>query len=323
MASIVLASIVLVSSLKQWDFYELAKPLAFYAAPDTRAGFVRIHATANPHSLAFHFAAALILLEFLKKPMKISWLYLMGLRMIFLVSAYFTNSHGGLLGMLVGVAMYRFFLIRSALLRTTLLGFAISWAIVGGLWLLYGSTDSFDKYGTFNYRQEVFRIGFGYVLQVPLFGDYDFYKNPVFEPLRQGLGIIDITNLYLQILLHFGFLGALPFFVVMAAPIIALLRMSYSLSADQEGQRSRLEEDEAVQRWRSMAAVIFGILWGWLALVATTSDVALTVHIGIVFAALGRGLADLGMAAAKGKSESKAVVHQQLAMNRRRVLRGS
>jgi O-antigen ligase len=334
--SIFLAAIALVSTAKQWDFYTLVQPTTVFSVPDFRAGFVRIQAVANTHSLAYHLAAALLLLEYLKGPMNIRWVHLMVLRFAFVAGAFFTNSHGAYVGFFVAWVAYRLFLIRSNALRTVLIVYLTMGAVLAGMWLLYGSTDKVDTYGTFSYRQELFRIGFNYVLQVPLFGDYDFYRNPVFQPLRQGQGIIDITNLYLQILLHYGFLGGVPFFAVMVAPIFALLSMVYRLNAKgsenaiapklaagrqlgivQPHERPRRTvtkpEDEAVARWRRMAAVLVGVQVGWLIYIATTSHVALTVHIGLVFAAFGCALADLGPVSVAAKPAENVAKPSQVA----------
>lgn len=339
-ASIVLVSITLVSTAKQWDFYRLVQPVTVLSIPDFRSGFVRIQAVANPHSLAFHLAAALMMLEFLKLRMNLKWIYLMTLRFAFVAGIFFTNAFGAMLSLAVAAIFYLLFLIRSTPIRTLLLLWIAIQGVAGGIWLLYGSAEPIDVYGTFNYRQELFRIGSAYVLQHPIFGDYDFYKNPLFEPLRQGQGIIDITNFYLQVLLHYGFLGAVPFFTVMVAPIVALLRQSYKMNVGSSGARggsgsarqgygrasrrgaeanppATSDADQFASNWRRMAAILFGLQIGWLVFVATSSDVGLTVHFGIVFAALGRGLADLG---AEVTSKSDAIAKREAMATARSTL---
>ncbi len=325
-ASIILASIALVSTAKQWDFYTLAQPASVFSMPDFRAGFVRIKTVADTHSLAYHLAAALIILEFLKSQLLLSernagqhrghfhwlslpfrWGQLMVLRFAFAAGLFFTNSYGAMLGLLVAWLCYMVMMIKDNTFRTFALTCALALSLVGGHWLLFGEVGDVDLHGNVGYRQQLFTIGSAYVLEHPIFGDYHFYRNSVFEPLRQGQGIIDITNLYLQIALHYGLLGAIPFFAVMAAPIIALFRMIYKLSGvsssvQSSGRRKRQAGmDDNELRWRRMGAVLIAIQVGWLVVIGTMSSIGLAVHLGIVFAALGLGFADLGLAAVSAK----------------------
>ncbi len=328
--SIILASAALVSTAKQWDFYLIVQPMSIFVIPDLRAGFVRIQTVANTHSLAYHLAVALILLEFLKSRLLVSersvgqlrghydwfsrpfrWGHLMGLRFIFVAGMYFTNSYGAMLSLLVAWLGYSLMMIKDNVLRTIVLSLGLTAVVAGGLWLLFGDVERVDLHGNVGYRQQLFVIGSAYLMEHPIFGDYNFYQNPVFEPLRQGQGIVDITNLYLQVALHYGLLGAVPFFAVMVASIVALFRITYKLGAARASGRSIADRgrqtviDDNELRWRRMAAVLIAVQLGWLVLVATTSNVGLTVHLGIVFAALGRGLADLGLAAVTANQETE------------------
>ena len=78
--------------------------------------------------------------------------------------------------------------------------------------------------------------------------------------MRQGQGIIDITNMYLQIALPYGLVGATllfgPFFAVIGA---LLLSTSHRENADADVAKGR--------------AIVCAALVGWCVLVTTTSNV--------------------------------------------------
>jgi O-antigen ligase len=57
------------------------------------------------------------------------------------------------------------------------------------------------------YRERLFEISLGVVLDHPLFGAWDFLQLPVMQQLRQGEGIIDVVNTYIGVALASGFVG--------------------------------------------------------------------------------------------------------------------
>lgn len=109
----------------------------------------------------------------------------------------------------------------------------------------------------------------------------------MFDHLLQGQGIIDVTNLYLQVALTFGLVGLALFACVFVLPALSTGLMLFRLrrthlSATSARNSSSISEQET---WFRAAAVAVACSAGWLFLVATTSDVGLTVHLGIFFAA--------------------------------------
>lgn len=306
-AAIMLALVSLVSTAKQWDFYLLLNPASM---PELRAGFVRIHGPANTHSLGYHLAAAVVILAFLRRHLKIGWRPYWTLHIVLIGGMYFANSQGAVVSLAVALVACFVISLKSNFLRTGVLGVLVAGCLLGGAWLLVGRTGAADVYGSIEYRQRLFEIGSAYILEHPIFGDYNFYSNPVFEPLRQGQGIIDITNLYLQILLHYGFVGGILFFSIMMVPLVAIVHLSFRLSgltdsssrelgqgrimASSPGVEPQKFAELSVMKWRRLAAVAFGTQMGWLVLVGTTSDVGLTIHLGIFCAALCRVVWNLG-----------------------------
>jgi O-antigen ligase len=57
------------------------------------------------------------------------------------------------------------------------------------------------------YRELLFEISLGVVLEHPFFGAWDFLQLPVMQQLKQGEGIIDIVNTYLGVALAGGLVG--------------------------------------------------------------------------------------------------------------------
>jgi hypothetical protein len=293
-ASIFLAAVTLIASVKQWDFYSLLQPVSILFLPDTRSGFVRINATANTHSLGYHLAAGLIVLQYLRTRMGLGWLRLNAVRFVLLTGIYFTDSRGSMVALLIAVVVYSMFSIVNTKRLVGLVALAGLGGIGGATWLATAAFPDEGSLGSFTYRQELLRTSIPYILDHPFFGDYNFYTNRAFEHLVQGQGIIDITNLYLQVALHYGLLGFGLFFLVVLTPLSILAWRGLRRSQNRWGGGWKSEDNKPRStEWRHAAGALAGTLSGWLFLVATTSDAGLTVHIGLVFAALAQGLCDL------------------------------
>ena len=271
--SIILASVATIVTLQQWDFYRLYEPVTILTAPDYRSGWLRVAATANTHSLGFHFAAALLVLERLKSSLRLSGLRLTLLRALLFAGLIATGSRGALVAFAVSIGVYLVITAaRPAARRTYFALFGLA-GVAATIWLLSGDYSKVDPYGTFAYRQLLLSTSLPFILDHLFFGDLHFASSGKFGQLLQGQGIIDITNLYLQIALNLGMIGFTLIFLVFAQSARGLVI----------GARR-----EAIGKEAPTCAVLLAILIGWLAFVATTSDVGLTMYLGILFAALGR-----------------------------------
>jgi hypothetical protein len=277
-ASIILAGIALVATFKQWDFYRLKEPPSLLAVPDFRGGFLRIGATANTHSLGFHLAVCVLLLEYFKSRLELGWMRLWALRGSCLVGLYHTGSRGAIASLLVMTGAYVFLSVRSSAVRVLLFVGMIGAAAAAAVWLLSGDAADADPYGTFEYRQRLLTTSLQYIANHLLFGDVNFARSGEFDSLVQGQGIIDITNLYLLVALNYGVLGFTLFFLPFA---ITLYQLAF------RGQANRPDDFGRDQMRRILCAA----LSGWIVLVTTTSDVGLTLHLGLVLLALGRAVA--------------------------------
>jgi len=95
-------------------------------------------------------------------------------------------------------------------------------AVLGSLPGFGGSTDQ----ETISYRQQLLKTGIEVVRDNPLFGSTSFLERDDLEELRQGQGIIDLVNTYLDIAMRYGLVG-LFFFV--GVKVIALFNIWRSI----------------------------------------------------------------------------------------------
>ena len=285
-ASLILAMVAILSRAKSWDIYASAASVIM----EVREGGMRVNATAGTHSLAFHLAAAFMLLEFLKSRLSIGWVMLNLMRAVFVAGMLTTGSRGALGGLVVAWSTYTFLTLRSTPVRMLLFFLLIASAVGGSIWLAQGDVDAYDEHGTFSYRQELLWTSVEYIAKYPFFGDRNFLLSGAFDHLIQGQGIIDITNIYLQIALTFGLIGLALFSCIFIFPPLATAFTLLSIRRLQSSLTPPGRAMSEVDTWFRATSVTVSVVFGWLFLVATTSDVGLTLHLGIVFAALCQGL---------------------------------
>ena len=357
MASVILACGTLFATLKQWDFYRLYEPLGAGNISEFRGGFLRIFMTANAHSLGYHLAAAILMIEALRLRAPFQFNRMIILYPLFLAGIFFTHSRGAVGGLALGlVIMVMVRIPNNALRKLSFAGLFIGGA-AAAFQFIQGDVGAIDEYGTFEYRRDLLTTSIDYILAHPYFGDFTFWGQPEFAHLVQGQGIIDITNLYLLILLYYGVPIGVLLFAAIAIPFVSLVRRPASFSGGraampvrETSQRAprleprttaphalgrafaaaqpanmprsaneplfqraiarapnnlrsvdftvssspmngRADNDMSGQeelRYRIAArGVLAGCIAGWLFLVVTTSDVGLTMHLGIVLAAIG------------------------------------
>ena len=223
MAAVVLASVALVASIKRWDFYRLYEPHSLLSLSEFRDGLLRIAATANYHSLGYHLAAAILMIEYLK------WRPAFGFRMPGVLSAmllaglYVTQSRGAMAGLGLGLIVMFLIRVRDRRAQVVLCLLAAGGAATGIHYLLTADFTQNDPYGTFAYRQDLLVTALLYIQDNPL-GNYNYLDSIEFEHLRQGQNIIDITNLYLQIPLSYGIPALLLLIGAVAMPLVGLAR---------------------------------------------------------------------------------------------------
>lgn len=313
--AVILAAVTLTASAKQWDFYLLNVPVNAFNIPEARFGFLRIVATINNTSLAFHMIMGLLGLEVLRRSELVPFVRLNLLRFLLLVGIFMCDSRGALGAAAVAYVVFFILLMPRGVLRSSLIGSIFIAMVAAAIWLAQGDFSSISN-DSFTYRQLLLQASINYILMNPFFGDMTFLSSGYFDHLMQGQGIVDIANLYLQIALQYGFVGMALFFPIFLVPLYALARQVLSTAPNRHRFRSRqhgaaiktrmfspnwatkparaVGVDERLSAWRTASAAVAALLLAWLVLSATTSDAGLMLHVGIVLAVLGRSLVSIG-----------------------------
>lgn len=113
--------------------------------------------------------------------------------------------------------------------------------------------------GNIDYRNRLIDVSLELLGRNPLFGDFFFMNNPLLEQMRQGEGIIDMVNTYLQIALPYGCVGLALFLGVFLSAMINLLRIC-----------RRIEDAEAVRVGRAL----FGAMVAIMIIIGTASSIS-------------------------------------------------
>jgi nitrate reductase NapE component len=130
-----------------------------------------------------------------------------------------------------------------------------------------------ERTDTVDYRAELMRQSWIVFWRHPWFGSSDYMETPELESMRQGQGIIDIVNTYVEIALEYGLAG-LFFFVL---TFFGLLLRCYLILP-------RIPRDE-VDLLR-MGRVLFAILTAIVLMIGTVSSISYIPYFYWVFAGI-------------------------------------
>jgi O-antigen ligase len=267
-----LAVIGIFETAKHWNLYqaaslEIAGPgnaiSQFY---DMRAGSLRASGPfSSPIVFGYILVIAFGLLLYLKPFLKSKKIAnFAGAIIIFCLIS--TMARGPWVGMLIlaltyilsGKSKFRSFAL------ITLSGFvsifALSFTSVGaklyGLLPFVGSTRS----DTVDYRERLFENAWIVFQDHPWLGSTTFLETEEMESMRQGQGIIDLVNSYIQIALPYGTVGLFLFFMI----FFGLLFNCYQII-----KKLPPAEKDLIRMGRSL----FGILAAILLIIATASSI--------------------------------------------------
>ncbi|GEM_PF-2211702 len=277
---LVMALVAVVSVGVKWNYYVSLDPAPLGKAfLEYRNGILRIFSTVNTTLLAFLMGAAVIVSLYLRYVKSYPRIYGYGFIVLFGFVAFATGSRGGWLAALIAAASYVIFVNFGAAARRAVL-FAL---LSGGAWLIFlvfqdGSSLS-DQYGTISYRADFLRTSIPQIASRPLFGSSTFMELPSFQRLRQGEGIIDLVNAYLQVTLFYGLTGLGLFLGSYLAALKSGLGVLKTLPSKREA------EGEAASARRTLS-LLLALLLGYLAMLGTVSGVSYIWNIGFMLLAV-------------------------------------
>ena len=228
-----------------------------------------------------------------------------GLAVMFAAVCFATGARGGWMAGFFALSTYlALMMFNKTIRRMYLLGLFVGISTVMSL-VFQDSSLIQDQYGTFSYRAELLRTSISQIADRPFFGSADIMSLPRFQHLRQGEGIIDLVNAYLQIALYNGLIGLGLYAFANWFALKAGLRMFAQLPAK--------DADESVASLRRNAALFIAMHIGFLIMIATISAVSYIWHYGFIFLGLLVALARVGQVAPNKervliKQESEEIV---------------
>ena len=298
---IILAGVGVLSTVKQWNYYvHIADSVSAKSFIDYRNGFLRIGATLIPSLLGFLMGVGLAIAFFLRAAKGYPKLYFFACLGVFGFVIFATGARGAWLSAAVIVASY-FLLSKLNKTGRQILIVSLFAGLAGMLVLVFQDSALLnDKYGSIDYRAELVRTSMRQLADRPLFGSADFINTARFAHLRQGEGIIDLVNVYIQLSLYYGLVG-LSLFV--GANLLALRGGLAMLGRLPFGRV--IEPD--VANARRMVGLLIALQIGFLVLIATISAVSYIWHCGYVLLALLAAQARVGALAAPPKEQQSQI----------------
>jgi len=180
---------------------------------------------------------------------------------IFLGVLYFTKARGPWLGAIVMTVFYiwsgpnRFGNFSKFTLGSVVAVIVLSMTTFGqrliSMLPFFGSSDSHEA-STVDYRIRLLEQAQILFQNNPLFGLANYRETPEMEAMRQGQGIIDVVNSYIDIGLSYGIVGLGLFLFIFLGLFFTVLKKVRSLPAEQE---------DLINIGRSLYAILGAILF--------------------------------------------------------------
>jgi hypothetical protein len=260
---VAVAVIGFISAARSWNYY--ANILDFTRAKifgEYRNGILRISSTMNSTLLGVAMGGGVLQAYHFMKTRELPTLIAFGAMGLFAFVCFATGSRGAWLGALAMPATLFIFTSRSTFYRRAFV--AASVLVTAYLYSdIVGGQRTFDG-GNIDYRAELLRVGVQEVAKRPLFGSPNFADAEAFQALRQGEGIIDIVNAYLQYALLYGLTGLLLF---VSTFVLAIGGAMKAIGELDKAPRN----DDVVNDRRRLLAVLVSMMVGQMILLVTTS----------------------------------------------------
>ena len=265
-----LALIGIFESAKHWLLYNAMTSnlsiLPDIGRYDTRSGILRASAIfSGPIILGYALIIGFGLLLYLRPLLKWHKIFFI-IGIIIVCGLLATVSRGPWVGFAVFIGIY----LWTGRER-------IKYVLLSSILLLLGSsllilTPAFDKFiqllpfigtvrtDTISYRERLFESAWIVIQRHPFFGSTNYYESPEMESMRQGQGIIDIVNSYLQIALSKGFVGLALFLLIFLGLMFHTYKMIKILPPNEESLIN-------------MGRILFSILAAILVTISTVSSI--------------------------------------------------
>lgn len=142
---------------------------------------------------------------------------------------------------------------------------------------------------TFTYREQLLDNSLIVIGNSPWFGSANYLNTPELESLRQGLGIIDIVNTYLQVALESGYVGLSLFCGVFALVLFGIYRAM------------KILPEQDVEMYR-LGQALLATLLGTLLMIANVSKITFVPTVYWSVAGLGVAYAEMVRKRIKGEA---------------------
>ncbi len=254
----VVGAIAIFEFVRSWQLYEgLWQPLGIsfpaFSAYQAREGFVRASVTANsPIVLGYMLMVGAGALLYIAPELRPRWrVWLSGAAIV--GGVVVSLSRGPWVG--AGVVVIAYFMLQPDVLRRFVkpaLGFTLVLALIAasplGRFLPFiGSAET----GSIDYRTRLLEVCWTVLQQNPLVGDPGFLDNPLMEQMRQGQGLIDMVNSYLQVVMPYGLIGLALYLACFVVTLYQLNRARRTVSRV-DPERERIA--------RNLLAIVLGII---------------------------------------------------------------
>ena len=325
---IILSLFAIFESAKHWLLYISLRP-HLGLSPDvftykTRSGFLRSHTSHGSINLGYIISVAFGCGLFLMKGLKLN-LGRLALFSILIVALLSTVSRGPWVAFAVLIIIYylpyqqgrrRLFKMVLAMIAVSpLLSFTkMGEKFIALLPFVEKEKQTVDD-STISYRQELVEQASIVINRSPFFGSTDYLETTELESMRQGEGIIDLVNTYIQIALEYGYVGVCLFVLIFLKVIFGIYK--------KQGYLLRKKEYDLF----FLGNLLLAITVSTLVLIGTVSSLENNITNAFYWAFLGLGNAYLFIVTQYKKTEdrnarSKRVENKKADFSMRKKTRG-
>lgn len=289
--SILVAIIGIFEAIKHWHLYFqlYSKYSNLEIMYVERAGFLRVSSVfESPIVLGYVMMIAIGILQYFWLTKFITKINYYSILLILLTCLFLTISRGPWIGTLVMIFVY--FILSTQKVDKILklfvsiiflvIPFSLTkyWDVFYNLLPFIGKTDS----NTISYRERLITMSLKVIKKNPIFGDTNYLDTPEMQSMRQGQGIIDVVNSYIQVTLNIGIIGLLLFLLIFFNVIKEILSV-----------RKLLLNSDIELFW--LGVMLISILSGILITISTVSSIGFIPILYWIFISISTAFINISM----------------------------